>query len=313
MESNVVLRVKNVSKKYGNRIAVDNVSFDVFAGKIFGFLGPNGAGKTTTLKMITGLCKLETGNILVCGYNIKSQFEKAITNIGAVIESPQMYNNFSGLDNLKYFASLYKNVDINRINEVVKIVGLSDRIKDKVKTYSLGMKQRLGIAQALLHRPKVLILDEPTNGLDPSGVVEIRKFLKKIATQEGIGILISSHILAEMEMMCDSIGIINNGRLENIREINQLNIMSDTEQVLIKVNFPNYAGKIIDQKFKPEKIRIIKDNLTVNISHDKIPDITMALVTNGIAIYSISAVTRTLEDLFLDTINKRALPPPKNN
>lgn len=313
MANNVVLRVKNLTKKFGNRIAVNNVSFDVFTGEIFGFLGPNGAGKTTTLRLITGLAKPDHGNVLICGYSIKTQYEKAIANLGGIIENPEMYNNFTGLDNLKYYASLYSNIDKNRIKEVTEIVGLSDRIKDKVKTYSLGMKQRLGIAQALLHKPKLLILDEPTNGLDPSGIIEMRKFLKATAIKEGIGILVSSHNLAEMELMCDSIGIINDGCLEKIRTIDQMKRYNENAQVYIKVNFPNYAGKLIMAKFNSPRISIIKDSLTVNIEHDKIPEITVLLVTNGIDIYSINAVTKTLEDIFLDTINKKALPPPKNS
>ena len=311
--SEVVLRVKNLTKKYGNRIAVDNISFDVFEGEIFGFLGPNGAGKTTAIKMITGLSKPDSGNVLICGKSIKTHFEKAILNVGGIIENPEMYKNLSGLENLKYFAGLYKNVDKKRIDEVVEIVGLTDRIKDKVRTYSLGMKQRLGIAQALLHRPKLLILDEPTNGLDPSGIIEMRRFLKKTAIDEGIGILISSHNLSEMELMCDSIGIISSGRLEKIRAIDQLKEYNDNQQVYLKVNFPNFAGKLIMSKFNPEKISIIKDTLTINISHDKIPEITSLLVSNGIAVYSATAVVKTLEDVFLDTINRRALPAPKNN
>lgn len=311
--SKVVLRVKNLTKKFGKRVAVDDVSFDIFEGEIFGFLGPNGAGKTTTIRLIAGLAKPDHGNILICGYSIKNQYEKAIKNLGGIIENPEMYKNFSGLDNLKYYASLYKGITKKRIDEVVKIVGLTDRIKDKVKSYSLGMKQRLGIAQALLHSPKLLILDEPTNGLDPSGVIEMRKFLKNTAIKEGIGILISSHNLPEMELMCDTIGIISNGKLEKIRAIDQLNRHNDTQQIYIKVNFPNYAGKLIISKYNPEKVTIIKDTLTVTISHDKIPEISTLLVSNGIAIYSISAVVKTLEDVFLDTINKKALPPSTND
>lgn len=311
--SNVILRVKNLTKKFGNRVAVDDVSFDIFEGEIFGFLGPNGAGKTTTIRLISGLAKPDHGNVLICGYSIRNQYEKAIKNLGGIIENPEMYKNFSGLDNLKYFASLYKGVTRERIDEVVKIVGLTDRIKDKVKSYSLGMKQRLGIAQALLHRPKLLILDEPTNGLDPSGVIEMRKFLKNTALKEGIAILISSHNLAEMELMCDTIGIISNGKLEKIKAIDQLHRYNDTEQIYIKVNFPNYAGKLIMAKFNPNKITIIKNTLTVNISHEKIPEISNLLVANGIAIYSINAVIKTLEDVFLDTINKKALPLSTNS
>lgn len=308
--SNTVLRVKNLTKRFGKRVAVNDVSFDVFEGEIFGFLGPNGAGKTTTLRMIAGLAKPDSGNILICGYSLKTKYEKAIRNVGGIIENPEMYKNLSGLDNLKYYASLYNKIDKNRINQVVEIVGLTSRIKDKVKSYSLGMKQRLGIAQALLHSPKLLILDEPTNGLDPSGIIDMRRFLKDTAIKENIGILISSHNLSEMELMCDSIGIISGGRLENIRTIDQLKKYNDNQQVYLKVNFPNFAGKLIANKFKPEKISIIKDTLTVNISHDKIPEITSLLVSNGIDIYSATAVVKTLEDVFLDTINRRALPAP---
>jgi len=310
---NVVLRVKNLTKRFGNRVAVDNLSFDVFEGEIFGFLGPNGAGKTTAIRMITGLAKPDSGNVLICGQSITKHFEKAIANVGGIIENPEMYKNLSGLENLKYYAGLYNNVTKERIDEVVNIVGLTDRIKDKVRTYSLGMKQRLGIAQALLHHPKLLILDEPTNGLDPEGVIEMRRFLKQTAINENIAILISSHNLSEMELMCDSIGIISAGKLQNIRAIDQLKSYNDNQQVYLKVNFPNFAGKLIKSKFNPEKLTIIKDSITVTISHDKIPEITSLLVSNGIAVYSATAVVKTLEDVFLETINKRALPAPIDN
>ena len=311
--SNVVLRVKNLTKKFGTRVAVDDLSFDVFEGEIFGFLGPNGAGKTTALRMITGLAKPDSGNVIICGKSLKRHFEKAIENVGGIIENPEMYKNLSGLENLKYFASLYKDITKERIEEVTNIVGLSDRIKDKVKTYSLGMKQRLGIAQALLHRPKLLILDEPTNGLDPTGIIEMRRFLKQTAVKEGIGILVSSHNLAEMELMCDTIGIINSGHLEKIRAIDQLKTYNENQQVFLKVNFPNFAGKLIINKFNPERISIIKDTLTITISHDKIPEITELLISNGISVFSATAVVKTLEDVFLETVNKRALPAPKGN
>ena len=173
----IVLEVKNLSKKYKNRLAVDNVSFEVFSGEIFGFLGPNGAGKSTTIKMLTGLATMTSGDVLINGYSIKTDFEDAIRYVGAIIESPDMYSYMSGYDNLRYFANLYKGISDKRIYEVARLVGLENRLKDKVKNYSMGMKQRLGIAQALLHNPKLLILDEPTNGLDPNGIQERRFFL----------------------------------------------------------------------------------------------------------------------------------------
>lgn len=306
--SNIVLKVENVSKKFGENFAVNHLSFDIHEGEIFGFLGPNGAGKTTTIRMITGLAKMNSGDIKINGFSIKKEFEKAINFVGAIIEAPQVYNNMSGFDNLKYYASLYKNIKIDRIDEVVNIVSLKDRIKDKVSKYSLGMKQRLGIACALIGNPKLLILDEPTNGLDPQGVIEIRHFLRKIATQNKMAILISSHNLTEIELMCDTIAIINKGNLESIRSIDNLKLEEQKSNILIKVNFPNYAGKLISQKFNIPHIAIIKNTLSVDLPQEKIPELTVLLVSNGIAIYSISSATKTLEDVFLDTINKRALP-----
>jgi len=184
--SNIVLKVSNLTKKFGNRTAVDNISFDVYEGEIFGFLGPNGAGKTTAIRMITGLAKPTSGDVFVCGNSITKHFEKAIVNIGGIIENPEMYKNLTGMENLKYYASLYPKIKKDRIDEVVHLVGMENRINDKVKTYSLGMRQRIGIAQALLHNPKLLILDEPTNGLDPNGVLEMRNFLKTIAFEKNL-------------------------------------------------------------------------------------------------------------------------------
>lgn len=309
----VVLKVKNLTKRFNNRVAVNNLTLDVFEGEIFGFLGPNGAGKTTAIRMITGLAKMDSGDVYICGKSIKTDFEKAIINVGGIIENPEMYKNFSGLDNLKYYASLYNDIPKERIMHIVELVDLKDRIKDKVKTYSLGMKQRLGIAQALLHYPKLLILDEPTNGLDPKGIIDLRRFLKKISQKDKMAILISSHNLNEMELLCDRIGIINHGTLESIKVLDDLKKYNDNGQIILKVNFPNYAGKIIAKKYNTDKISIYKNTLTVALDKNVIPELTVLLISNGIAIYSISNQTKTLEDVFLDTVNRRALPAPKGD
>ncbi len=312
MTDKVVLSVKGLCKKYGKRIAVNNLSFDIHEGEIFGFLGPNGAGKSTAIKMITGLAKMDSGEVLICGKSIKRQFEQAISLVGGIIENPEMYNNLSGKSNLELFASLSNVASTKKIDEVGKIVGLTSRLKDKVGTYSLGMKQRLGIAQALLHNPKLLILDEPTNGLDPEGVVELRNFLRKLANDKKIAILVSSHNLAEMELMCDTVGIINLGTLDRIERMTKAEKTAG-EQVAIQVNFPNYAGKLILQKYGKRKLSIMKNTIVVDLPHDKIPEVTALLVTNGISIYSIVERKQNLESIFLETINKRALPSPKAN
>ncbi|MBE6038990.1 MAG: ABC transporter ATP-binding protein [Anaerofustis stercorihominis] len=217
-----VLELKNVSKKLGGRKVVDNLSFCVDSGEIFGFLGPNGAGKTTTIKMIVGLLSVDSGEILVDGKSVKRNFEKAMQKIGGIIENPEMYEYMSGKANLKMYAKMYGRIPKKRIDEVVELVGLTGRINDKVKKYSLGMRQRLGLAQALLHEPKLLILDEPTNGLDPAGIKELRDTLRTLADEKGVSVLVSSHLLSEMELMCDRFLIIDKGVLTDIKSLKDI-------------------------------------------------------------------------------------------
>ena len=306
-ESEIVLEVKNLTKCYKNRVAVDNISFEVYAGEIFGFLGPNGAGKSTTIKMITGLAKMTTGDVYICGKSITKDFENAIRNLGGIIENPEMYGYLSGYDNLRFFASLYGDVTESRIWEVASLVGMQNRLKDKVKSYSLGMKQRLGIAQALLHYPKLLILDEPTNGLDPNGIQEMRVFLKKLARENNIGILISSHILAEMEQICDTIAIIDKGKLVEIKTIKQ--IRSGLKmRYSIKVDYPNYAGKLIYTEFGIEA-ELAGTNVILPCDEKLVPKITNLLISNNLSIFGITTVTKSLEEVFLDIVNAKGLLP----
>ena len=242
-----VLEVKNLTKIYnGDRYAVNDISFSIKPGMIFGFIGPNGAGKSTTIKMITGLTNITKGEIYICGHSIKKEFEKAIKNVGGIIENPEMYHYLSGMDNLKFYASLYPNISKQRILDVVELVGLQNRINDKVGKYSLGMKQRLGIAQALLHNPKLIILDEPTNGLDVNGIIEMRRLLKNLAHKDGVAIMVSSHILAEMEMLCDEIAIIVNGKIQQVKTLEEIKESQQSRLVYyIQVNYPNYAAKLL--------------------------------------------------------------------
>ncbi len=302
----VVLDVSNVTKAFGNRVAVNNVSFTLHEGEIFGFLGPNGAGKTTTMKMICGLCGITKGTIRICGFDMPKDKEKALANVGALIENPLMYPNMTGLDNLKYYASLYKNIKLDDIMKYSRVVGLEHRLKDKVKTYSLGMKQRLGIAQALLHSPKLLILDEPLSGLDPNGVKEMRDFLKTLAKEFNIAILISSHMLSDMEQICDTIGIINNGQLLEIKSMNSLKeSIEGTSRIQIKVDYPNFAGKIIVNELQL-KCELAGNKVLVYADESRINDITSRLVNYGISIFGIELVSKSLEQIFLDIINSKS-------
>lgn len=300
----IVLNVKNVTKTYGDRIAVNNISFQVKEGEIFGFLGPNGAGKTTAMKMICGLTSITNGEILICNYSIKSNFEKAIINLGGLIENPLMYTYLSGYENLKYYASLIKGIKKEDIIKYAKIVGLQHRLKDKVKTYSLGMRQRLGIAQALLHSPKLLVLDEPLSGLDPNGVKEMRDFLKLLAKEQKIAILISSHMLGDMEQLCDTIGIINNGQLLEVKKINDIRIgVEDSKKIRIKVDYPNFAGKVIIEELKYE-CQVAGNSILVYSNENNISKITQVLINHNLSIMGIDIVIKSLEQVFLEIINK---------
>ena len=303
--SGVVLSIKNLTKTFGERVAVNNVSFDVHEGEIFGFLGPNGAGKTTTMRMICGLTKITSGSVSVCGYDIVTEFEQAMRQVGGIIETPLMYGYLSGLDNLKYYASLYKNIKPIEILESARIVGLEFRIKDKVRKYSLGMRRRLGVAQSLLHNPKLLVLDEPLSGLDPNGVKELRDFLKRIAKKFNIAVLISSHMLGDMEQLCDTIGIINNGSLIEIKSIQQIKQgISTSNRIRIKVDYPNFAGKLVLNQHRV-KVDVGKNSILVHATEERVPEITKTLVANNISVFGVEIVTKNLEEVFLDIINNK--------
>lgn len=219
-----ILKCENLKKIIKNKTLVENISFSANKGDIIGLVGPNGAGKTTIIKLILGLIKLTEGKVLINGYDIQNDFVNAINKVGAIVENPDLYMYLSGYDNLKLTANNYRNITKERINEVIKIVGLEQRIKDKVSTYSLGMRQRLGIAEAIINNPKLLILDEPTNGLDVEGIIEIRELIKELSSK-GIAILISSHNLTEIDNLCNRIIAIKNGKIivnETIEEFKQI-------------------------------------------------------------------------------------------
>ena len=293
--SNAILKCENLNKLIGKKQILKDVSFEVESGDILGFIGPNGAGKTTTIKLILGLQSISSGSVQINGYDIKKNFEKAIEKVGAIVENPDLYMYLSGYENLKLIANLYKNVSKSRIDEVVKLVGLENRIKDKVSKYSLGMRQRLGIAQAILHKPNLLILDEPTNGLDPEGIKDMRELLINLATKEHMGILISSHNLAELENFCNKVCIIKNG------EVVETNSISDVKKEVSKGYFifeiDNVKEAII---LIGEDVTTIDDKrIKVAITKEQVPDLVRKLVMQNIKIYSVVEETLTLEDAFL--------------
>ena len=294
---NTVLELKNVSKSFGKRKIIDNISLKVNSGEIFGFLGPNGSGKTTTIKMILRLIDSDDGEIKVNGLDNRKQFEQAMECIGAIVENPDMYKYMSGIDNLKLHARI-RNIDEKRINEVLEIVGLKDRAKDKVGKYSLGMKQRLGLALTLLHNPKVLILDEPTNGLDPAGIKQLRDILKKISHEENVAVFVSSHILTEMQQMCDRVAVLDNGKIVKIEQITNSK-EEKIETIELRIKDKTKAIKILKEKFEVDA-KEEKDSLLVTIQTEKVPEVVRELAIEDVGIKAVIPREHNLEEIFFD-------------
>ena len=299
-----VAELQSVSKVIKGKTIIDNLSFEVYEGEVFGFLGPNGAGKTTTIRMIVGLMNISKGDVLISGKSIKKDFEGAIKDVGAIVENPELYKFMSGYQNLKHFARMQKGITAERMKEVIQLVGLTDRINDKVKTYSLGMRQRLGLAQCLLHKPKLLILDEPTNGLDPAGIREIRAYIRKLAQEEGMAVIVSSHLLSEMEMMCDRIGIIQSGKLVDVQQVRDF--VEGSEQVYhFEVNDVDKIQAVLNVFDPGIKFETKGAEVQVALTKEQVPDVIRALVEAGVQIFSVMPVAKTLEDRFLEITNDK--------
>ncbi|REK62541.1 MAG: bacitracin ABC transporter ATP-binding protein [Cohnella sp.] len=293
-----IVRLQEVTKRIGSRTIIDRVSLDVQPGEVFGFLGPNGSGKTTTIRMMVGLMSLTSGDITIAGHSVKTAFRQAISRVGAIVENPEMYKFLTGYQNLVHFARMNPAITKARIDEVVELVGLQKRIHDKVKKYSLGMRQRLGVAQAILHRPSLLVLDEPTNGLDPAGIRELRDYLRLLAREEGTAVFVSSHLLSEMELMCDRVAILQQGKLIDIRSIGaQTESSSAAEEVLFEVDQPDAALGILEGQGAG---RIVDGLLTITADRDLTAAVNRRLVEAGIRVYGIRKKTKSLEDQFLE-------------
>lgn len=293
-----VLSVNGLSKKIGDREIVRNITLDVQPGEIYGFLGPNGAGKTTTIRMLVGLIRPTSGSIQIGGFDLHQNFLKAISQIGCIVENPELYPFLSGRENLEHFARMDKRIPPERIDSVVEQVELTERIDDLVKTYSLGMRQRLGIAQALLGNPKLLILDEPTNGLDPAGIRELRAFIRKLAKDDGISVFISSHILHEVQLMCDRVAIIHQGEVVQTGSLNQL--ITDQIRVEWRVTPKEKAASILKELPYVENLEITTDDqLSCHMPQEQIHPTNLALLESGVIVTGIRPYQPTLEDVFL--------------
>lgn len=309
-DKKAILQIENLTKYFGSRQILKDVSFETYAGEVFGFLGPNGAGKTTTIKIVTGLLSIDSGNVVIDGYDLNKKFEKALAKMGAIVENPEMYKYLSGLENLKQYARIRtidgKKITKERIDEVVELVRLKNRINDKVSKYSLGMRQRLGVAQALLHKPSLLILDEPTNGLDPAGIKELRDVLKEVAHKENIAVMVSSHLMSEMELMCDRVGIIVNGELISVQTVDELisSWQSDKKTYLLSVDNKETALealKSITEINVNEADEGIKVELPLEKEKELLSKVNSTIIMAGVQLYATAPVdNKKLEDVFIE-------------
>jgi len=298
-----IVEVKNLVKHYGKFHAVQDVSFDVYRGDVFGFLGPNGAGKSTTIRTMLSLISPTSGSLMLFGKNLLTHRNYILSKIGCIVEKPDFYKYLSAEKNIEIFARL-SGVEVSKkkVHEIIEFVGLKGREKDKVSGFSHGMKQRLGIAQTLVHNPELIILDEPTTGLDPQGIIDIRNLILQLKNEQNKTILLSSHILSEIELIANRMVIINKGKTIVQGSVSEL---LNGQELIVLFNVDNTAKAI--EVLKQQNILLNQEglqnnNLLLHISQDKIPVINKLFCENGINVYSIET-KRKLEDYFLKLIN----------
>ncbi len=295
MES--ILALQKVTKIIKGKGIINGISFSVKKGQVYGFLGPNGAGKTMTLRMIVGLIKPTSGEIEICGHSIRTSFVKAMHHVGCIIENPELYEYMTGDENLRLLSGMEPGIGEQQIREAVQRVGLSRRIHDKVNTYSLGMKQRLGIAQALMKKPPLLILDEPTNGLDPAGMKEFRQLIQTLAAEEGMTILVSSHLLSEVQMMCDEVAIILHGNIIKTAKVEELTM---DRKVTWSVEDVPGALKLMEEKFLVTGVDHGDGTISACVEDETIKDINTAFSNAQVGLTFVCKEQKSLEDLFME-------------
>jgi ABC-2 type transport system ATP-binding protein len=298
--SDIILRTLDLTKQYKNRLAVDHLNIEVRQGDIFGFLGPNGAGKSTTIRMILHLIFPTHGDVEIFGVSLKKARHRALGKVGAIVENPAFYNHLSALRNLEILGGLQRPVSRRKIMEYLERVKLADRADDQVKTYSHGMNQRLGLALALLKEPQLVILDEPTTGLDPQGMKEVRELIRELSREQGITVLLSSHLLYEVEMIATRMAVIHQGKLRVAGSVQEL-LKQGQAAVLIKTDRPEEALQFLKTKDTFGLAKIQSDGVNVELEQEQIPELNRQLVQAG---FNVSALVpqRSLETYFLNLI-----------
>ncbi|MCL0330811.1 ABC transporter ATP-binding protein [Apilactobacillus xinyiensis] len=298
-----ILETKSLTKQYGNNIGIDNVNIHLRKGHIYGLLGKNGSGKSTTMKIILGLIKPDSGSISLFGQKINRKNNEIYEKIGSTIEEPGFYPNLTGTENLKLFARL-RNLSKKHVKDALEKLKLPYDDKKLFREYSLGMKQRLAIANAIMHKPKILILDEPTNGLDPEGIIDIRNLILNLSNNNKISILISSHILSEIQLVSDDIGIINNGNLLIESSLQEL-MNKDKNKFILKVSKPEIAKNILEKDLKLRNIKVMNNVITIYGANFSSDIIIKAFVKRNVDIYYAYFKKETLENHFQSLIDGR--------
>jgi ABC-2 type transport system ATP-binding protein len=300
-QASVVLSAEHLTKRFGGREAVSDVSFEVRAGEVFGFLGPNGAGKTTTIRMLVGLARPDGGRVRIRGLDLARDFRRAMEHVGCIVEAPDLYRYLTGRENLVHFSRMLPEGAAGRIESLARLVALTDRLDDKVSTYSLGMRQRLGLAQALLGNPDILILDEPANGLDPAGIREIRQLVRRLASERGIAVFVSSHLLSEVEQTCDRVAIIHRGRTLAAGPVRELldRVASDRLRLIAR---PAARAVQILAPFGPAAAAGdgTDDTIDARIPKEHVPDALRALAAAGVDVFAVERSLASLEEVFLE-------------
>lgn len=303
-----VLRTELLTKRYGRRAAVDQLSIEVARGDIYGFLGQNGAGKSTTIRMILGLVRPTRGGVRLLGQDMRRHPLRGLRRVGAIIESPAFYDHFTGWQNLRLFAAMSGGASRKRIEEVLSIVGLSTRAHEPVRVYSHGMRQRLGIAQSLLPSPEFIILDEPTDGLDPQGIREVRLLIRRLRDELDLTVLLSSHQLYEVEQICNRVAIIDHGRLLYQGTIEKL--LTANKTIKLTVDRPEEAYRLLSADPALNVSRNGAESLYVEMSDEQIPRVNALLVERGFRVSELSPQRETLEQVFLRLTDKTSTDQP---
>lgn len=299
-----VIRTYDLTKRFKNLTAVDQITFEVQRGEVFGFLGPNGAGKTTTIAMLLGLVRPTTGSAEVLGHDIRRDLSNALRRVGAIVETPAFYPYMSGIDNLRIFARIDGGDTEAHIPSILEQVGLIKRGKDKVGTYSLGMRQRLGLAAALLGDPELLILDEPTNGLDPAGMQEMRILIRRLSEEQDKTVFLSSHLLHEVEQVCDRVLILNKGQVIAQGEVKDL--LHQAHAVELRIEQAQKAAEVLSKLDWVLSVNQEEDWLRVQASTERAPELLAALAAHSLHPFEVRPVVSTLESVFLDLTNESA-------